>query len=236
MSFSIDEIPAGGFENESPQDCLKWAFEKFGQRIALASSFGIEDVVLIDMAMSITSKVRVFTLDTGRLHQESYDLMDRIRNRYGIKIETMFPDAAEVENMVTNHGINLFYDSVEKRRLCCGVRKIKPLRRILSSLDAWVVGLRRDQNVTRTSIRKVSIDHANYGIVKISPLADWTNDQVREYQQENKVPYNKLHDQGFPSIGCEPCTRPIESGDDPRAGRWWWENSDIKECGLHPKS
>jgi thioredoxin-dependent adenylylsulfate APS reductase len=188
------------------------------------------------MAASITPKVRVFSLDTGRLPQETYDLMDRVRNRYGIKIETLFPDAAEVEKMVTNHGINLFYDSVEKRRLCCGVRKVKPLRRILSSLDAWVVGLRRDQNVTRTEIRKVGIDHANYGIVKLSPLADWSGEQVWDYVRENKVPYNALHDRGFPSIGCEPCSRSVEAGEDPRSGRWWWENSETKECGLHPKS
>jgi len=236
MVFSMDELPAGGFEDDSPQDCLKWALDRFGQRIGLASSFGLEDVVLIDMAMSMTNKLTVFTLDTGRLHQETYDLMDRIRNRYGIKIETLFPDAAEVENMVTNHGINLFYDSVEKRRLCCGVRKVKPLRRILSSLDAWVVGLRRNQNVTRTGVRKVSIDHANYGIVKISPLASWSEEQLHQYIADNKVPSNKLHSQGFPSIGCEPCTRPVESSADPRSGRWWWENSDTKECGLHPKS
>jgi phosphoadenosine phosphosulfate reductase len=177
----------------------------------------------------------VFSLDTGRLHQETYDLMDRIRNRYGLKIETLFPDAGEVERMVTNHGINLFYDSVEKRRLCCGTRKVNSLRRILSSLDAWVVGLRRDQNVTRAGVQKVTIDHANNGIVKISPLVDWSSEQVWDYVREHKVPYNNLHDRGFPSIGCEPCTRPVASGEDPRAGRWWWENPDTKECGLHPK-
>ncbi len=236
MAFDLDqELPAGRFEDASPQDVLAWAFERFGGRIVVASSFGVEDVALIDMACRVRSDVRVFTLDTGRLHQETYDAMDRLRNRLELSLEVMFPDAARVEGMVREHGLNLFYDSTENRRRCCLARKVEPLRRVLSQVDAWVTGLRREQAVTRAAVGKVEIDHGNGGIVKVNPLADWTSQQVWEYVKDNRVPYNALHDAGYPSIGCEPCTRPVKPGEDPRSGRWWWEHAETRECGLHLK-
>ena len=233
MTTSPRVLPDTSFEDASPQDVLAWALGRFGARIAVASSFGLEDVTLIDMAAAIRPDVRVFCLDTGRLHQETYDVMDRIRNRYELRIEVLYPDASQAEEMVQSLGVNLFYDSVQNRMRCCDVRKVRPLRRVLSTLDAWITGLRRDQNVTRANIPKVAIDDANGGLVKVCPLADWTQADVWAYVREHRVPYNSLHDQGYPSIGCLPCTRPVKAGEDPRAGRWWWENPETKECGLH---
>jgi thioredoxin-dependent adenylylsulfate APS reductase len=174
----------------------------------------------------------VFTIDTGRLPQETYNVMDHVREKYGIPIEVYFPRAEDVEEMVRKHGLNLFYKSVELRILCCHVRKVEPLKRALSGLDAWITGLRREQAPTRAVIKKVEVDHVNGGIIKINPLADWTSQQVWEYIREKGVPYNALYDHGYLSIGCAPCTRPIKQGEDPRSGRWWWEKG-IKECGLH---
>ncbi len=229
--MDIESI-AKEMEEKSAEEVLRWALGRF-RSIALASSFGAEDVVIIDMLMKIDKNARVFTLDTGRLNQETYDVMDAIRERYGISIEVYFPDKEDVEKMVREHGMNLFYKSVEYRKLCCEVRKVKPLNRALSNLDAWITGLRREQTDTRSNIMKVEIDHAHNGIVKINPLADWTWSMVWDYIKKNNVPYNKLHDKGYPSIGCEPCTRAIREGEPFRAGRWWWEDRSHKECGLH---
>lgn len=223
-------------ENRSELDVLSWALASFHPKIALASSFGAEDVVLIDMMHKIRNDIRVFTLDTGRLPQETYDLMDAIRDKYGVTVEVFFPDAGTVEKMVQEHGVNLFYRRVEFRKLCCGIRKVEPLGRALRGLDAWITGLRRDQATTRTATRKVELDRDHGIIVKVNPLADWNSKQVWNYIRSNNVPYNKLHDKNFPSIGCEPCTRAVSPGEDPRAGRWWWELSDQKECGLHTES
>jgi phosphoadenosine phosphosulfate reductase len=218
----------------SPPDILRWALDRFHPRIALASSFQAEESVLIDMLFRLRgSAFRVFTLDTGRLNQETYDCMDAIRERYGIQIEVFFPDAARVESMVREHGLNLFYRSVELRRLCCGVRKVEPLGRALAGLDAWITGLRREQAVTRSGVAKIEFDSDHGGILKINPLADWTREQVWDYVRKNALPYNRLHDQGYPSIGCAPCTRAVRPGEDLRAGRWWWESPESKECGLH---
>lgn len=222
-------------ESKSAQEVLKWALETYHPKIALASSFGAEDVVLIDMLMKVNPKARVFTLDTGRLNPETYDLMDKIRERYNLKIEVMFPNTGAVEKMVREKGFNLFYDSIENRKECCGVRKVEPLNRVLNELTAWITGLRREQSVTRTEVMKVEIDEAHNSMVKVNPITDWTRDQVWDYIRRNKVPYNKLHDMGYPSIGCAPCTRAIKPGEPERAGRWWWENPDTKECGLHVK-
>ena len=226
---------ANEFEKKSAQEVLMWALNYFEcSKIALASSFGVEDVVIIDIMTKIDpKKVKVFTLDTGRLNQETYDVMDTIRERYGVPIEIYFPDSNEVEEMVRAKGINLMYKSIEDRKLCCEIRKVYPLNRALSTLDAWITGLRRDQATTRASIKKIEIDSAHKGIVKINPLADWASNKVWDYIHKNNVPYNKLHDRGYPSIGCEPCTRAVMTGEDPRAGRWWWENAAAKECGLH---
>jgi len=223
------------FENKKALETLKWALGTFNPRIALASSFGAEDVALIDMMCKIIPKPRIFTLDTGRLHQETYDLMDRIRGKYDLVIEVYFPEASAVQKMTNEHGLNLFYKSVDLRRLCCQIRKVEPLNRALAGLDAWITGLRREQALTRSDIKKIEIDKEHGNIIKINPLADWTNDQVWTYIKENDVPYNVLHDQGYPSVGCMPCTRTVKPGEDPRGGRWWWEQGAHKECGLHLK-
>lgn len=221
------------FESKSAQEILEWAIRTYGAKIGLASSFGAEDVAVIDMMAKIDSNAKVFTLDTGRLNQETYDVMDDIRARYGIKIDVFFPDQKEVEEMVKSLGMNLMYASVENRKLCCEIRKVHPLNRALAGLDGWITGLRRDQAATRADTKKIEIDGSHGGIIKLNPIADWTSDMVWDYVRKNGVPYNKLHDMGYPSIGCEPCTRPIKIGEDPRAGRWWWENAASKECGLH---
>jgi phosphoadenosine phosphosulfate reductase len=178
--------------------------------------------------------MKIVTLDTGRLFQETYDLLDITRKKYGLPIEVSFPDAVDVEEMVNKHGINLFYDSIEKRKLCCFIRKTEPLTSALTGMDAWICGLRRDQSVTRQKISIVEWDDIQKKI-KVNPLADWGLEQVWDYIHENKIPYNTLHDKGFPSIGCLPCTRAVLQGEDIRAGRWWWESPENRECGLHQK-
>lgn len=228
-----NKIPLS-LENKQAFEIVEWVLHTFHPRIALASSFGAEDVVLIDMMSKILSKPRIFTLDTGRLHQETYDLMERVRNKYNVTIEVYFPETSAVENMVREHGLNLFYKSGDLRKLCCQVRKVEPLNRALADLDAWITGLRREQAITRSEAKKIEIDK-DHGNFKINPLADWTNDQVWSYIKENDVPYNALHDQSFPSIGCLPCTRAVKPGEDPRSGRWWWEQANQRECGLHVK-
>ncbi len=227
-------IQSDAFETQSADEVLRWALEAFHPRIVLAWS-GAEDVVVIDMLMRINPKARVFTLDTGRLNQETYDVMDAVKKKYGLRLEVMFPEHQAVETMVREQGMNLFYESIDNRKRCCGIRKVEPLNRILGELDGWITGLRRGQAVTRTQLKKVEIDEAHNGIVKVNPLADWSLDQVWAYIKKHGVPYNKLHDQHYPSIGCAPCTRAVKPGEDERAGRWWWERPEQKECGLHVK-
>ncbi len=221
-------------EAATAQDVLRWCLETFHPRIAFASSFGAEDVVIIDMLARIRPDARIFTLDTGRLHEETYEVMDQIRRRYGVTLETYFPDRERVERLVQVKGFYSFRDSVQERKQCCGIRKVEPLNRALEGLEAWITGLRREQAVTRTGTGKVEPDDARPGVFKINPLADWTHEQVWEYIRAHEVPYNRLHDRGFPSIGCSPCTRSVAQGEDVRAGRWWWERPEEKECGLHP--
>lgn len=220
-------------EDLRAEEILKRALETFSNRIAIASSFGAEDMVLIDMAVKLKSSVRIFTIDTGRLPQETYDLIEKTLKKYDCVIETYFPEKEQLEKLVREHGPNPFYKSVELRQLCCKARKVEPLQRALSSLDAWICGLRREQSVTRSGIRKVEKDEANGGILKINPLAEWSNKDVWNYIRNHRVPYNKLHDEGYPSIGCVPCTRAVAPEEDIRAGRWWWERPEEKECGLH---
>ena len=217
---------------KSPDEILAWAADRFQGKIRFATSLGLEDQVLTDMIARAGLPISLFTLDTGRLFQETYDLIEQTRARYGIAIEICFPDAAEVRAMVHEHGINLFRRSVEFRKLCCGVRKIHPMHQALAGQAAWVVGLRREQSVTRVELRAVDWDAGN-GLVKVSPLIDWTEKQVRAYIEAHDVPYNPLHDRGYPSIGCACCTRAVAPGEDVRAGRWWWEQPEHKECGLH---
>lgn len=221
-------------QDKSPQDVLSFFYKEFEDKIALSSSLGAEDQVLTDMIVKNASGMKIFTLDTGRLFPETYSLMARTNDKYGIKIDVMFPDYKSVENMVKEKGINLFYQSVENRKLCCGIRKIEPLKRAFKNLDAWVCGLRATQSVTRQDIKLVEWDEAN-GLLKINPLVGWSEDDVWGYIKANGVPYNALHNKGFRSIGCQPCTRAVAAGEDIRAGRWWWENPETKECGLHKR-
>lgn len=215
---------------------LDYIFNFYEGRVGFSTSMGAEDQVITHMLSKINQSAYIFTLDTGRLFPETYDLIDLTRKKYGMDIKVFFPDAQIIEEMVNSKGVNLFYDSVENRRLCCYNRKILPLRRAFADLDAWVCGLRRDQSVTRKDIQVIEWDEQNE-LIKINPLISWTQDQVWEYIREHNVPYNRLHDKGFPSIGCQPCTRAITEGEDLRAGRWWWENPDNRECGLHkPKN
>ncbi len=231
--FTAEQVQQLNVNLKTPQEVLQWSLDNLHPRVAMASSFGAEDVVVIDMMMKINPKARIFTLDTGRLNQETYDVMDEIRKKYNMNIEVMFPDQNEVEQMVRVNGLNLFYHSVGNRKLCCGIRKVHPLNRILSTLDGWITGLRADQTEVRLNANKIEFDEQHNGIMKINPIIEWTWDQTWDYIKKNNIPYNKLHDNGFPSIGCEPCTRAIKSGEPLRAGRWWWESDSQKECGLH---
>ena len=176
---------------------------------------------------------RDFVTQAVQSRRPTHDLIDRVRERYDKEVEVLYPRAEELQQMVGENGVNLFYESLEKRKLCCRIRKVEPMRRYLATLDGYVTGLRRDQNVTRTDTPKVLIDQTYGGIVKINPIADWTQDQVWQYVRKHDVPVNSLHQSGYPSVGCEPCTRAIKPGEDERAGRWWWENPETKECGLH---
>lgn len=216
----------------SAEAILAWAAKQFGSRVAFASSLGAEDQVLTHMISRASLPIAIFTIDTGRLPQETYDVLEATRRRYGLEIDVLFPDAADVEPLVSRHGPDFFRRSVEDRKLCCHVRKVLPLRRRLAGLDAWITGLRREQALTRTDVAPVQWDAPN-GLVKINPLADWTQQQVWDYLNAHDVPYNALHEMCYPSIGCAPCTRAVASGEDIRAGRWWWERPEQKECGLH---
>jgi len=232
-SYNIDLLNAN-WTGLSAEEILKNALSTFGDKISFATSLGAEDQVITYLLSKIDKSANIFTLDTGRVFPETYDLLHRTVNRYDLKIKSYYPDTNQVEEMVNEKGINLFYESIENRKLCCHVRKIVPLRRALQGMDAWITGLRREQSVTRTDLKIVEWDAGN-GLIKINPLLEWTEEQVWDVIKLNNIPYNKLHDQGFPSIGCQPCTRAIEKGEDLRAGRWWWEMPDSKECGLHGK-
>lgn len=220
------------FADATPEVLLGYFLDRYGDRIALSSSLSIEDQVLTDMICKLKPGTRIFTLDTGRLFPETYNLIDQTDIHYGIRLQVFFPDSNEVEKLVADCGINGFYESLEKRRRCCQVRKLEPLKRAFQGLHAWICGLRREQSVTRSEMRAVEWDQT-HGLVKINPLIGWHEEQVWEYIRRHHVPYNKLHEQGFPSIGCQPCTRAVKPGEDIRAGRWWWESPDHKECGLH---
>ncbi|MDE0091231.1 MAG: phosphoadenylyl-sulfate reductase [Thaumarchaeota archaeon] len=215
------------------EDALRWASENLHPRVAKASSFGAEDAVLIDIMLKINPEFRFFTLDTGRLPRETYDTIDRIRKKYGVAVEVVFPDAAEVEEMVNAKGVNLFYESVENRKLCCKVRKVHPINRMLAALDGWITGLRHEQTKLRHAANMFQLDAAHGGIVKINPIINWTWEDVQNYIKSHDVVYNELLDRGYLSIGCEPCTRPVKPGQSLRDGRWWWESGGDLECGIH---
>ena len=217
-------------ESLTAHDLVAWALETYGDRFAIACSFQREAMTIIDMAWRMDRRVRVFTLDTGRLPAETYEMMDTLHQRYGVCVERVQPDPSEVAAMVSQNGTDLFRDSVELRHLCCTIRKVRPLERKLAELGAWAAGLRREQSAERASIAKVERGDS---IVKIHPLADWTSAEVDQYIQDHDVPLHPLYARGFASIGCEPCTRALKPGESGRDGRWWWENGARKECGIH---
>jgi len=232
----IEEIEAlnNKFKNKSPIELLQYFLSEFKDKIALSSSMSAEDQVLTQMIVNIDKNTKIFTLDTGRLFPETYSLIDKTNIFFDIKIKVYFPANEAIEEMVSKKGINLFYNSVEDRKLCCNIRKIEPLKRAFEGLDVWICGLRREQSVTRKEMQIVEWDSAN-NLIKLNPLINWSEKQVWDYIKLNNIPYNKLHNEGFPSIGCQPCTRAIKDGEDIRAGRWWWENPESKECGLHSR-
>jgi phosphoadenosine phosphosulfate reductase len=221
-------------KNKSAQEVLTYFIHEYDGKVGLATSLGAEDQVLTDMIVDINPKTKIFTLDTGRVFPETYSVLDKTNKKYNINIEVYFPNGDKVEEMVNSKGINLFYDSIENRKLCCGIRKIEPLKRALKEINVWVTGLRKDQSVTRFFTPLVEWDEGNQ-VIKVNPLLAWSEKDVWKYIKEKDVPYNELHDKGFPSIGCQPCTRAIKKGEDVRAGRWWWEQPEQKECGLHIK-
>jgi phosphoadenosine phosphosulfate reductase len=217
-------------EDATATEVLSWAVETYGDSFAVSTSFQAEGMVIVDMVARIAKRPRILTLDTGRLPAETYQMIETVRDRYGVSVEVVCPDTAEVESMVTLHGPNLFYQSTAQRMLCCNIRKVRPLERKLKEFMAWAVGLRRSQNELRADVPKVDLEAAP---VKISPLADWTVEQVDEYIRQNNVPRHPLYAHGYTSIGCDPCTRAVEAGAPERAGRWWWEQDADKECGIH---
>lgn len=219
-------------KGRTAEEVLDYMFNSFEGKVAFSSSLGVEDQVITHMLQPIRKDADIFTLDTGRLFPETYDLLDITNKKYGINIKVYFPEAQKVQEMVNSKGVNLFYESIENRQLCCFVRKLEPLKRAFTGLDAWVCGLRKGQSPTRQNMHVVEWDAKN-GLIKVNPLIDWSEEQIWQYVHEHKVPYNKLHDKGFPSIGCQPCTRAILPSEDIRAGRWWWENANTRECGLH---
>lgn len=219
--------------NFNAQELISWAFQEFGAHdVLLASSLGAEDQVLTQMVTALAKDARIFTLDTGRQFQENYDVMSESQLKYDFSYELCFPDAMAVNELVQEKGPNLFYNSIQDRKSCCEVRKMAPLRQKLQSGKIWITGLRADQSVTRTNMQAIEWDH-NFGLYKLNPLILWSEDEIWGYIKDQDIPYNALHDQGYPSIGCRPCTRAVEEGDDIRAGRWWWELPEQKECGLH---
>ncbi len=222
------------FNNKQTQDILQYLLKKYKNKLGFSSSLGAEDQVLTHMILNIDKNANIFTLDTGRLHDETYALIDETNLKYNTKLNVFFPQSQAIENLYNTQGINGFYESIEKRKACCFVRKIEPLQRALQSIDIWITGLRASQSITRENLKIVEYD-ANHKTIKVNPLLFWSEDDIWKFIKENKIPYNKLHDKGFPSLGCSPCTRAIKNGEDVRSGRWWWENPEHKECGLHIK-
>ena len=229
MSTPIPEIAP----NTSPEEILRAGMETAGGPVSLACSFSLEDVAIIDIAHKAGINLGVFALDTGRLNEETYEVADALVERYRIKIDWYFPRHGDVEQLESAEGLFSFRESLDKRHACCGIRKVEPLSRALKELGGWVTGMRREQSVTRSDLKAIELDVLNGGIIKINPLIDWSEDQLNSYTEEHHLPKNRLYSQGYRSIGCAPCTRAVKPGEDARAGRWWWENPENKECGLH---
>lgn len=220
------------YRNATPEEIIAFALDNFSGSLAFATSLAWEDQAVLYMLMQQTSDIEIFTLDTGRLFQETYDTIEQTNTFFNISIRIVCPEQEKVEQMVNNKGINLFYHSVENRQECCGVRKTQPLQSVLKTKKAWITGLRREQSVTRFGLKKIEYDEKN-GLIKLNPIADWTEKQTIDFVKSRDIPYNKLQDQGYRSIGCLPCTRTVSENEDIRAGRWWWEQPENKECGLH---
>ena len=223
----LDRLPA--------DQLLAWAIERFGRRFAVVTSFQAEGMVVLDLARRVDPGVRVLTLDTGRLPEETFQVIEAVRTGLGLQVEVVTPDPADVAAMVARHGPNLFHKDPALRPLCCHLRKVAPLDRALAGFGAWATGLRRDGGPGRAGTPKAELDDAHGGIVKLNPLADWTRDQVWAYLRTHRLPVNPLYEQGYTSIGCAPCSRPTRPGEDERAGRWWWEADQDRECGLHTR-
>ena len=221
-------------DDQEPEDVIEWALNTFGENVAIITALQADGMAILDMAYQMFPQVRVMTVDTGRLPQETIDFIAKVQGHYPeARLEVRHPDADEVATMVRRNGPDLFRKSVANRLMCCQIRKVRPLTRALEGLDAWFTGLRRDQWASRAAITKVQLDHDHDGIVKVNPLADWTAEDVDEYLDEFDVPRHPLYAQGYTSIGCAPCTRPVRDGEDDRAGRSWWESDAPKECGMH---
>ena len=229
MTNNIPNIPT----NATPADIIRIGLEAANGPVSLACSFSPEDVVIIDIVHQAGLKLGVFAIDTGRLNEETYEVADALRERYGIKIDWYFPKHEAVEKLERGKGLFSFRESLDNRHECCGIRKVEPLSRALKELNGWVTGMRRQQGVTRSDLKAIELDELNGGILKINPLLEWTEEQVMAYTDEHRLPINRLFKQGYRSIGCAPCTRAVQPGEDARAGRWWWENPEHKECGLH---
>ncbi|TLY77191.1 MAG: phosphoadenylyl-sulfate reductase [Gammaproteobacteria bacterium] len=212
---------------------LAAAVREYG-RVVYANSLGAEAMVLTDIIWSHVPEIDMFSIDTGRLHEETYELLEKLQRRYKRKLRVVYPEAQALESLVSAQGVNGFYQSLEARLACCHARKVEPFKRAITGYAAWVTGVRRQQSATRAQAQPVEWD-ASYGLHKVSPLFDWSEEQIWQYIRARKLPYNSLHDRQFPSIGCMPCTRAIQPGESRRAGRWWWEQPESRECGLHPR-
>lgn len=229
MPLSIPHIPA----DASPREILRLGLDAAQGPVSLACSFSVEDVAIIDMVRELGREIGVFALDTGRLNEETYEVAEAVTERYRVNIHWLFPEHGAVEQLLREKGPYSFRESLANRHECCHIRKVEPLSRALKGLSGWITGLRRCQSITRATLQPLDRDETHGGILKINPLLEWSDDQIWEYATSRKLPVNRLHRQGYPSIGCAPCTRPVTPGEHPRAGRWWWENAEHKECGLH---
>jgi phosphoadenosine phosphosulfate reductase len=218
-----------------PEEILAQGLEQAGGPVSLACSFSVEDVVIIDLARRAGLFLGVFAIDTGRLNEETYEVAEAVSERYGIKIDWFFPDRKAVEALEREKGLFSFRESLGNRQECCRIRKVEPLNRALDGLAGWATGLRREQSITRSELQPFETDTSHGGILKINPLIFWTEKDVWGYADRERIPVNRLHRMGYPSIGCAPCTRAIRAGEPPRAGRWWWEDPEHKECGIHQR-
>jgi phosphoadenosine phosphosulfate reductase len=220
------------YRHAEPEQIIDWAVQTYGNSLTFATSLAFEDQAVTFLLSKVSENIKIFTLDTGRLFQETYDTIEKTNKFFNINIQIVFPHKEQIEQMVQEKGINLFYDSVENRKLCCHLRKTIPLQEALAQNMAWITGLRREQSITRFGLKKIEFDENN-NLVKINPIADWTEKQTIDFVKSNNIPYNSLQDKGYRSLGCMPCTRQVKDNEDVRAGRWWWEQPEHKECGLH---